>query len=919
MNKIKGKQIDDSTILQNNLIVETNTITHNSAVTNLQYLQEIVDDKIGDINFSMLNDNMTALETTGSGQLACNKHIIEYPISNVRVKVNGVEVNVGGKTTPYDCYFSSDSGVTAKTAGEEEKGDYLYWNALNYNLSTDDEIDFYFLVNYKYYDIISGGTITFNTKYDNIVVEYEGDSGTTSTVVIDGVNFTVGNVNGYFVFDIGGSNEHTFTYILEKITIIVNDEEYDILWDGFGSLLFSVEKKKKSPTKRLVLLTDQDFISTQIDDISYYNNDLYILKSIQSEAYTKKLYRFYSNNNTWVNINTPTGYNNEYDHYDMCVNNNNLFCTSFFKLDESDNNVHKIIKSTNNGTSWDVVYTMNTQYNGYMPSVFFTSSNIGYTIFRSNYVGNSFYFGVLKTTDGGDTWNMLNDDSLCGTYFRYTFINDNEIWFRGTYSYYDNGYKTTERLYKTNDGCLTATLLTETSGITNSEYLVFINSNTGYIINRNENALYKTIDGGYTFNKIDINIDSYNYTLRGLKTYNNYIIIPLYEITVDEQSLAFLIISDDDGLTWTKKLISNDLYVDDIVITDNNHITVHGKFQNYFYMPVVFITNNGGDNWTQILNLNNQEYFTQYNSIYFVNSNIGFLIGSNETLLKTEDGGLNWDKYDMGLSANTNYELSEIYFTDVNNGYIVGYYYGDGVYSYNGIILKSYDGGLNWVEMGLPVNNACLEKIYFNGNIGWITGYDGDTNDTILIYSNDNGETWIKNDFTLETSYFMDVLFTDNNNGIISGYEYNNGYGFLYKTNDGGETWVHDDIMSKSGYSFYNLTLCGTNIYLTATDDNNGYCIIYKTVDGGNTWNEISINFVEDNTGYIENIEFYDNKNGILVYAYGSSTVIYTTSDSGNTWNIITSSVVNGVYNAISRNYVVGESVGKTILLFKIL
>lgn len=101
--------------------------------------------------FSKANLNMSGLVTVNDGNLACSVHILDKPIatSYVRVFVNGVEVNVGGKTFPHDCYFSSDNGLSAKILGDEKQGDLLFWNqsVAGYNLDTIDLIDFVYLIN----------------------------------------------------------------------------------------------------------------------------------------------------------------------------------------------------------------------------------------------------------------------------------------------------------------------------------------------------------------------------------------------------------------------------------------------------------------------------------------------------------------------------------------------------------------------------------------------------------------------------------------------------------------------------------------------------------------------------------------------------------------------------------------------------
>ncbi len=63
--------------------------------------------------------------------------------SRVQVFINGQLQRLGDGVTTTDCYFSSDSGVTAKPLNSLSAGDELYWNGLValFDLSVTDKID----------------------------------------------------------------------------------------------------------------------------------------------------------------------------------------------------------------------------------------------------------------------------------------------------------------------------------------------------------------------------------------------------------------------------------------------------------------------------------------------------------------------------------------------------------------------------------------------------------------------------------------------------------------------------------------------------------------------------------------------------------------------------------------------------------
>jgi hypothetical protein len=139
---IKGKQIQSNSITQSKLNLTTLSAT--TALATVEYVNLSGGTKK---TWSMNNYSMSASITLSNGDLACVTPIIDKPYSTVSVKINGLEVSVGGVSAMYDAYFSPDSGTTIRAIGEEKQGDYLYWNTTNagYNLDNNDIIDFIYL------------------------------------------------------------------------------------------------------------------------------------------------------------------------------------------------------------------------------------------------------------------------------------------------------------------------------------------------------------------------------------------------------------------------------------------------------------------------------------------------------------------------------------------------------------------------------------------------------------------------------------------------------------------------------------------------------------------------------------------------------------------------------------------------------
>ena len=100
-------------------------------------------------NISPLNRDMPALTTSADGSVACATALLSTPpiTAWVVVAINGVQAKVGNGTKSAPCYFSADSGTTARATGELTAGDILYWNGsvAGYQLvASVDRIDIIF-------------------------------------------------------------------------------------------------------------------------------------------------------------------------------------------------------------------------------------------------------------------------------------------------------------------------------------------------------------------------------------------------------------------------------------------------------------------------------------------------------------------------------------------------------------------------------------------------------------------------------------------------------------------------------------------------------------------------------------------------------------------------------------------------------
>ena len=220
--------------------------------------------------------------------------------------------------------------------------------------------------------------------------------------------------------------------------------------------------------------------------------------------------------------------------------------------------------------------------------------------------------------------------------------------------------------------------------------------------------------------------------------------------------------------------------------------------------------------------------------------NTGYVCGNNSTCLKTTNGGINWTIIFNGVN-DPNY--NSIYFIDNNTGYIAG-----DEYNFFGIILKTTNGGINWsYQISNTTNN--LNSIFVipqtNGNIAYAVGMNGS-----MVKTTNGGINWYL--LTSGTFYHLfSIYFTDSNTGYAVGLGR-----ILLKTTNGGIDWTIYP-MGALDINFFSITFVNNNTgYISSTGLGGGPENSYCTTNSGANWNiqpgggGYSICFPLSNTGF---------------------------------------------------------------------
>ena len=111
---------------------------------------------------------------------------------------------------------------------------------------------------------------------------------------------------------------------------------------------------------------------------------------------------------------------------------------------------------------------------------------------------------------------------------------------------------------------------------------------------------------------------------------------------------------------------------------------------------------------------------TYLNGVYFINPNTGYVCGTSGKILKTTNGGINWNLFQQ----NQAFGLNDIRFTEDLTGYCCG----------SMGIIKTTNAGENWYNV-FPTTTVA--KLAFAGNLIFAAANTG------VFKSTDSGGNWM--------------------------------------------------------------------------------------------------------------------------------------------------------------------------------
>jgi photosystem II stability/assembly factor-like uncharacterized protein len=393
--------------------------------------------------------------------------------------------------------------------------------------------------------------------------------------------------------------------------------------------------------------------------------------------------------------------------------------------------IGRLSKSTDFGNTWNPAP-------GYSATV--VVRGVAFTDANNGYIANGTY-QILKTTDGGETFNLSHNPGT-GAFYDLKIGSDGIVYVAGArgevYKTTDQGTTWTQSniqmnvtintiavkanlviaaatggiISKSTDAGTTWALASQTATVEELRSVKFVNSTTGFAVGGTTSAgvILKTTNSGDTWSSLPFTAD---YRFRSQYWFN--------ENTgfVGKRGQYGLYKTTDGGLTFDSVNAAIGTTQNWNVISFANADTGYIAGDNGNFCR----TTDGGATWTVIPNTAHHSTSIIYD-ISVIDAKTVVSMGASGKVFKTTDGGVTFTNIVLG-TTNAMYGMD---FYGENLGFIVGS---------SGRIYKTTNGGLTW-SFTTPLGTGLLYSVkIISENIVWVTGSSG-----VVGFSTDGGTSW---------------------------------------------------------------------------------------------------------------------------------------------------------------------------------
>lgn len=514
-----------------------------------------------------------------------------------------------------------------------------------------------------------------------------------------------------------------------------------------------------------------------------------------------------------------------------------------------------ILKTTDGGQTWEEHSFQETVEHvdiDRLQRIQFLDSDTGYML--AGRVNNYYMF---RSDNGGESW-VVQDSLIDENWLDFDFIDEDRGVIvsnsPGGQVYTDDGGDTWNR----------SDSLEQVSNLTSLNAVRWIDENNIAVIGQGNafqnlgTTAYYSQDGGATFEPSDFKDENTFAVFLGLEVLDNGDLIAVGHNRATRPVVAR---SSDNGVSWETEL-------QDFSVNFETPFAVGEKIFVRGSSSTLFISEDSGNSFSLVpyapyseirdfhftddgsgfalnsnsmlfsLDVENESFSlegpalhnspSRGNNLFFQDEMTGFIHKDNQHIVKTTDGGQNWDTVLEDLPNNFANNSGGITFTNDDTGYAwLTKNARDSHY-----IFKTSDGGETWEEqLNLTGPNGTSGALkFFDESRGFIAGPN-----RLIIRTEDGFESaevdTVSSGFPegfSESADFREVVIVDEETAWAVGNK------FMVKTNNAGETWEWvDHGVAEIDSNFYALAIENEIAYAATF----GGHIIYSE-DGGQTWNK---------------------------------------------------------------------------------
>jgi len=444
--------------------------------------------------------------------------------------------------------------------------------------------------------------------------------------------------------------------------------------------------------------------------------------------------------------------------------------------------------------------------------------------------------GVLKSTDGGQTWTQVNN-GLKNLYVGSLYMHpeDPDILLAGTGN---NQYRQFGGVYLTTDGAQTWEYV-HNAGDANINSVEFSETDPAIAYAGGDPMILRSEDGGRTW--VKVTPDERGWGSPGVRGG-----FPI-DFQVDPRNPARIFannygggnfLSEDGGVTWRVASAGYTGAQMRSIAVDPNHpgrVYTAGR-------SGIFVSHDGGGNWR---GLAYPPYrVLEWNAVAVDPGNPEHLLAGNNwtsNILSSQNAGKTWQEVSPVPGDNQGIRVFAFAPSDPRRVYAgTAAYYSAGVFSPEmpaSGIYKSEDGGQSWEKSTTGAfSDAHVIDISIAREDHEIIF--AATSTYGVLRSLDSGENWtaVNKGVNLRQGANAVAIHPEHEGVVFAGIP----FGGVYRSEDGGETWMHRSVGLNPEAYISDLIFDPTNPeILYVSDMLSG---VYRSNDGGDTWRPFSEN-----------------------------------------------------------------------------